>query len=79
MEFPTFSLVSSVLQFFGDEKHKEHIRHLNFTVWHTGNFNHCFQLEKYKIINLDVLRVAFGTFFVDAIVNIYIKSEMEDE
>lgn len=68
-----------MLQPFGDEKHGECIRNLNSTAWHTGIFNHCFQLEKYKIINLDVLSVAFGNFFVDAIMGTHIKSEMEDE
>lgn len=42
-------------------------------------FNHCFHLEKYKIINLDILSVAFGTCFVDAIMSAHIKSEIEDE
>lgn len=33
----------------------------------------------YKIINVDVLSVAFGTVFVDAIMSALIKSEIEDE
>lgn len=71
--------VNSVLQFFRDEKHREHIRNVNSTVKHTEIFNHCFQLGKYEIINLDVLTMAFGTFFVDTIMSAHIKSEMEDE
>lgn len=74
-----FNLSEDFAQFFWDEKHREHIRNSNSTVWHIGIFNYCFRLEKYKIINLNVLSVAFGTFFVDANMSAHIKSEMEDE
>ena len=43
------------------------------------NFQLLFSTKKYKIINLDVLSVVFGTFFVDAIMSAHVRSKMEDE
>ena len=78
-EFPTCNLCEQCSTILWGQKNTGNTLETIFHCLTHWNFQQLFSTKKYKIINLDVLSVAFGTFFIDAIMSTHIRSKMEDE